>query len=147
MPDTNRIAENESAAVDAVAGEQQSDVSADTDNLADDLLHLEKLNLMRAVMIRLQGGRHPDAAIDALLERRMTFSAESFQGPYIVRLLCTVMMIFLFLLLAWGILWFVASAFELNYFLRLLSAGVSTLWQRWPGWRFFILLRLRMKKW
>jgi len=96
-------------------------------SIVDDLLQLEKLNLMRAVMLRLQGGRHPNAEIDALLQRRLDLRPEDFQGPYAIRLICTLMMIFLLCIIMWGIIWLVGTAMEWNYFLRLMSTGIATL--------------------
>lgn len=96
-------------------------------SLEDDLAQLDKLNLLRAVLLRLQGGRHPNAEIDALLKRRLDLRAEDFQGPYAVRLICTVMMIFLICIIFWGVIWLFSTAFQLNYFVRLMSAGIATL--------------------
>lgn len=96
-------------------------------DLADDILQLEKLNLMRAVMLRLQGGRHPNAEVDALLKRRMNMPAESFQGPYAVRLICTLLMVFVLATILWVVLWLFATSLELNYFVSLLSTGFATL--------------------
>ncbi len=96
-------------------------------DLADDILQLEKLNLMRAVMLRLQGGRHPNAEVDALLKRRMNLQVESFQGPYAVRLICTLLMIFVLATVLWVVLWLFATSLELNYFVSLLSTGFATL--------------------
>lgn len=96
-------------------------------DLADDILQLEKLNLMRAVMLRLQGGRHPNAEVDALLKRRMNLHVESFQGPYAVRLVCTLLMVFVLATVLWVVLWLFATSLELNYFVSLLSTGFATL--------------------
>lgn len=96
-------------------------------SLEDDLAQLDKLNLLRAVMLRLQGGRHPNAEIDALLQRRLNFKTEDFQGPYVVRLICTVMMIFLICIIFWGMIWLFSTALNLNYFIRLMSTGIATL--------------------
>lgn len=96
-------------------------------NLSDDLNQLEKLNLMRAVLLRMQGGRHPSAEIDMLLQRRLNLKKEDFQGPYAIRLICTLMMIFLLCSIFWGILWLFATALELNYFIRLMSTAIATL--------------------
>ncbi|HNX75927.1 MAG TPA: hypothetical protein PLM07_01280 [Candidatus Rifleibacterium sp.] len=95
--------------------------------LADDLALLEKLNLMRAVMLQLQGGRHPDKQIDGLLKRRFDFKTEDFQGPYAIRLICTLMMVFLICMIMWGLIWLLATAFELSAFSRLMSIGIATL--------------------
>jgi len=96
-------------------------------SLAEDLLLLEKLNLLSAISVRMQGGRHPKPAIEAVLKRRMQFSDEDgIQGPYLVRLICTVMFVFVCASLFWAFLWLIASSLELNYFIRLLSTGIST---------------------
>lgn len=97
-------------------------------SLADDLLLLEKLNLLHFISVRMQGGKHPKPAIEALLKRHMDFAdEEGIQGPYVVRLICTVMFVFVCASLFWGFLWIIASSLELNYFVRLLSTGISTL--------------------
>lgn len=95
-------------------------------DLADDILQLEKLNLMRAVMLRLQGGKHPTGKVDALLKRRMTFPEQNFQGPYAVRLACTLMMIFVMVGILWAVLWGLAVHFEFSYFIRVVSTGFAT---------------------
>lgn len=96
-------------------------------SLAEDLLLLEKLNLLSVISVRMQGGRHPKPAIEAVLKRRMTFSdEEGIQGPYLVRLICTLMFIFVASSLFWAVLWLIAASFELNYLVRLLSTGIST---------------------
>lgn len=143
MPDENlqnqngatANAANTEATAKAAAGgpEKGAEKKPDKDpavappSLADDLLQLEKLNLMRAVMLRLQGGRHPNAEIDSLLQRRLDLRPEDFQGPYAIRLICTLMMIFLICIIMWGIIWLVGTAMEWSYFLRLMSTGVATL--------------------
>lgn len=118
-PDTDKSAVPETSA----AEEPQ------TFDLAEDLLQLEKINLIRAVMIRIHGGRHPNKEIDALLKRRIDITADNheIQGPYVVRLICTVMMIFVMSGLFWIFLWLLAASFELNYFARLFSTGMATL--------------------
>ena len=96
-------------------------------SLADDILKLEQLNLLRSVTLRMQGGRHPDSEIEALLQRRLNIPRESFQGPYAIRLVCTLMMIFVVTVIFWGVLWAFASMLNLSYFLRLISTGIATL--------------------
>ncbi len=96
-------------------------------SLAEDLAELEKLNLMRAVMLRMQGGRHPNAEVDALLKRRLDLKAEDFQGPYAIRLICTLMMVFLICIIMWGSVWLVTTAFELSAIARLMSTAIATL--------------------
>lgn len=121
-------AQNQTASFEtAAAKEKEADILQQF-NLAEDILKLEKLNLLHAVSLRMQGGRHPKSEIESLLKRRMDFSnEEAIQGPYLVRLICTLMFIFVCSSLFWGILWLIASALELNYFVRLLSTGISTL--------------------
>ena len=119
------IAERAAAGKDAVEKSEPSPLPETT--LADDLAQLEKLNLMRAIMLRMQGGRHPNAQVDALLKRRLDFKTEDFQGPYAIRLICTLMMIFLICMIMWGLIWLLATAFELNAFSQLMSIGIATL--------------------
>lgn len=92
-----------------------------------DYATLSGINVLKAVLIKMQGGRHPSAQIDALLQRRMNFARDSFQGPYLTRLASTLMMIFVAATLIWAVLWILAGGFGLNYFLRLLSTGLATL--------------------
>ncbi|MDD2997517.1 MAG: hypothetical protein PHV05_00570 [Candidatus Riflebacteria bacterium] len=101
--------------------------------LAEDLQQLEKLNLINAVTLRLQGGRHPVIEIDELLKRRMNLDSEEFQGPYVVRLICTLMMIFLLSSVCWAILWLFATALEWNYFVRVISTGIASLFAAVSG--------------
>lgn len=98
-----------------------------TPTLAEDYAELKKLHLLKAVMIRQKAGRHPSAEIDALLKRRMNFKNEDFQGPYVVRLISTLLMIFVFAAVFWSVLWILSSGFKLHYFIRLLSTGMATL--------------------
>ncbi|HNS10207.1 MAG TPA: hypothetical protein PKN29_10935 [Candidatus Ozemobacteraceae bacterium] len=143
MPDENlqnqtgapADAANMEATAKAAAGGSEKETEKKPDkepavsppSVADDLLQLEKLNLMRAVMLRLQGGRHPNTEIDALLQRRLDLRPEDFQGPYAIRLICTLMMIFLICIIMWGIIWLLGTAMEWSYFLRLMSTGIATL--------------------
>ncbi|MFZ5952258.1 MAG: hypothetical protein ACOYXC_16260 [Candidatus Rifleibacteriota bacterium] len=96
-------------------------------DLAADVDALKRLNLLKAVLVRMNGGRHPVAEVDALLRRRMNFSRHDFQGPYLIRLFSTWMMIFIVATLFWSVLWILSSGFELNYFVRILSTGMATL--------------------
>lgn len=124
MPDEKKTFDTVDAAAPAAPVEPAAPESFD---LADDLLQLEKLNLMRAVMLRLKGGRHPVAGVDELLKRRMSFVTADFEGPYVVRLICTWLMIFVLATVLWVGLWLFVSSLELNYFVRLLSTGFATL--------------------
>jgi hypothetical protein len=130
--------ENKNAVTAETAAETDDNKTAENQetpppSLADDFLKLEQLNLMRAVTIRMQGGRHPSREIEGLLQRRMNFSREELQGPYVVRLICTIMMIFLAATICWGILWALSSILELSYFLRLISTGIATLFAALAG--------------
>ncbi len=122
----NTAASGETGAKET-AKKPESEQAAAPPSVADDLLQLEKLNLMRAVMLRLQGGRHPNAEIDALLQRRLDLRPEDFQGPYAIRLICTLMMIFLICIIMWGLIWLIGTAMEWNYFIRLMSTGLATI--------------------
>ncbi len=115
------------AAAQGAETKSETEQKAAPPSLADDLMQLEKLNLMRAVMLRLQGGRHPNAEIDALLQRRLDLRPESFQGPYAIRLICSLMMIFLICIIMWGIIWLLGTAMEWSSFVRLMSTGIATL--------------------
>lgn len=126
-PAADTVAAGESAETAKKADENATPDSAPPISLADDLAQLEKLNLMRAVMLRLQGGRHPNAQVDALLKRRFDFKTEDFQGPYAIRLICTLMMIFLICMILWGIVWLVSTAMELNSFIQMMSMAMATL--------------------
>ena len=115
------------AAAQGAETKSETEQKAAPPSLADDLMQLEKLNLMRAVMLRLQGGRHPNAEIDALLQRRLDLRPESFQGPYAIRLICSLMMIFLMCVIMWGLIWLLGTAMEWSGFIRLMSTGIATL--------------------
>lgn len=94
-------------------------------SLEEDFETLQKLNLLKATLVRMQGGRHPNPEIEALLHRRLNLSRESFQGPYIIRLLSTLIMIFVAATICWGVLWILA--FELSNFIKILSTGMASL--------------------
>ena len=136
MPD-DKTAKTEGTAPEASAQKSAADsaqavpvtetVQQATPSLAEDLAQLEKLNLMRAIMLRMQGGRHPNAEVDALLKRRLDLRQDDFQGPYAIRLICTLMMVFLICIIMWGIVWLVATAFELSAIARLLSTAIATM--------------------
>lgn len=102
-------------------------------SLADDILKLEQLNILRSVTLRMQGGRHPKPDIEALLQRRLNIPRESFQGPYAIRLVCTLMMIFVVSVIFWGLLWALGSMLNLSCFLRLTSTGIATLFAAVAG--------------
>lgn len=111
---------------DAEVTETSDPGSESRATLLDDYAMLERINILKAVMIRMKGGRHPSDQIESLLKRRMNFSGEDFQGPYVVRLVSTLMMIFIFSALLWAFLWILASGFGLNYFIKILSTGMAT---------------------
>lgn len=78
-------------------------------------------------MLRLQGGRHPNAEIDALLQRRLDLRPESFQG-----LLCHQAYMqpdddFSDMYHHVGIIWLLGTAMEWSGFVRLMSTGIATL--------------------
>lgn len=121
---------SETAADSATAtpgGEEVRPEAEAEPTLAEDFERLQKMNLLKAVLLRMQGGRHPSVEIDALLRRRLNFSRDSFQGPYIIRLISTLIMIFIAATVCWAVLWILASGFELNYFVRILSTGMASL--------------------
>lgn len=126
---------NKTAVPDETGAEtaKTADAPVPEPSLADDYLKLEQINLLRAVVVRMQGGRHPDKVIETLLRRRMNFSRDEFQGPYAIRLVCTLMMIFVVSALLWAIVWAISSAMELSYFLRLISTGFATLFAAMVG--------------
>lgn len=127
------MAENNENQLDADAGPDEANVpeapgvDKPEPTLEEDFELLQRINVLKAVMVRMQGGRHPSPEIDALLQRRLNFSRDTFQGPYIIRLISTLIMIFVATTLCWGILWILASGFELSYFLRILSTGMASL--------------------
>jgi hypothetical protein len=96
-------------------------------DLDTDLQQLESMNLRQAIIVKMKGGRHPDSKTDELLARHFNFSSDDFQGPYVVRLICTILMIFAVCAILWGVLWLLASGFGLTYFTRLISTGMATL--------------------
>ncbi|NLF96182.1 MAG: hypothetical protein GX569_05535 [Candidatus Riflebacteria bacterium] len=127
----NTVTAETAAETDNNKAEKQPE--APPPSLADDFLKLEQLNLIRAVTIRMQGGRHPSREIEGLLQRRMNFPREELQGPYVVRLICTIMMVFVAATICWGILWAFSNILELSYFQRLVSTGIATLFAALAG--------------
>jgi len=93
----------------------------------DDLLRLETFDWRRAVIIRLQNGRHPDPIIEALIKRRLDFRREDFVGPLPVRVLCTLAFTFLGCAVAWVVSWSVFSLLDLHGQLVELSNLMVTL--------------------
>lgn len=75
-----------------------------------DLLRLESFDWRRAVVLRLQNGRHPDPVIEDILRRRLDLDREKFQGPLPVRVLCTLAFVVIACIVAWIVGW---SAFSL----------------------------------
>lgn len=94
--------------------------------LEEDIAALEKLNLMRSVMIKIQGGRHPHVPTDQLLDRRLKIDPAKYQAPYVVRLVCTLMMVFVFGSLFWFLMWLVLTPLNLTHAVRLISTGFAT---------------------
>ncbi len=133
MAEENKNTVTAETPADADKNKSETTPEAPSPSLADDFLKLEQLNLLRAVTIRMQGGRHPSREIEGLLQRRMNFSREELQGPYVVRLICTIMMVFIAASLFWGILWTIGSILEMSYFLRLISTGIATLFAAVAG--------------
>lgn len=129
----NAINSKTAATPEKVETEEKESVKAPPPTLADDFLKLEQLNLLRTVVIRMQGGRHPSREIENLLQRRMNFSRDDLQGPYVVRLICTIMFIFFAATFFWAILWAIGNAFALSYFTRLISTGIATLFAAAAG--------------
>ncbi|HNW35331.1 MAG TPA: hypothetical protein PKM25_10395, partial [Candidatus Ozemobacteraceae bacterium] len=93
----------------------------------DDLLRLEAFDWRRAVILRLQNGRHPDPIIEALIRRRLDVRREDFVGPVFVRVLCTLAFTFLGCTVAWGVSWSVFSMLGLHGLLVELSNLMVTL--------------------
>jgi len=133
MAEENKNAVKAETAADADKNKSETSPEAPPPSLADDFLKLEQLNLLRAVTIRMQGGRHPSREIEGLLQRRMNFLREELQGPYFVRLICTIMMVFVAATICWGILWALSNILELSYFQRLISTGIATLFAALAG--------------
>ncbi|PKL42600.1 MAG: hypothetical protein CVV41_13710 [Candidatus Riflebacteria bacterium HGW-Riflebacteria-1] len=95
--------------------------------LAEDVAKLEQIDRLRAVVLRMQGGRHPNREIEDLLQRRLNLPLEEFQGPYVTRLVVTLMMVFIASTAIWAILWAIGNAMELNFVLNMVSTGMATL--------------------
>ncbi|OQA09534.1 MAG: hypothetical protein BWY66_00522 [bacterium ADurb.Bin374] len=74
-----------------------------------DLLRLESFDWRRAVVLRLQSGRHPDPVIEDILRRRLDLEREEFQGPLPVRVLCTLAFVAIACIVAWVVGWSVFS--------------------------------------
>jgi hypothetical protein len=93
----------------------------------DDFLRLESFDWRRAVVIRLNLGRHPDPVIEALLARRLNIPREEFMGPLVVRILCTLAFAFVGSAVAWVICWSAFSLLGLGVYLGTLSGLMMTL--------------------
>jgi len=133
MAEENRNAVTAETAAETDKNKTEEKPQAPPPSLAEDFLRLEQINLLRAVILRMQGGRHPSREIEGLLQRRMNFSREELQGPYVVRLICTIMMVFVAATVFWALLWAFSSILQLSYFLRLISTGIATLFAAVAG--------------
>lgn len=80
----------------------------------EDLLRIESFDWRRAVVLRLQNGRHPDPVIEEILKRRIDLDREAFQGPLPVRVLCTLAIVFIVCIVVWVAGWGVFSLLGLD---------------------------------
>jgi len=93
----------------------------------DDFLRLESFDWRRAVVLRLNLGRHPDPVIEALLARRLNIPREEFVGPVLVRVLCTLAFAFVGSAVSWVLCWSAFSLLGLGMHLGTLSGLMMTL--------------------
>jgi len=93
----------------------------------EDLEVLYTLNWYKDLLIMLQRGEHPDPTINALLARRMPIPREEVVGPYVLRLLNTLALVFVACTFTWLLVWSVSSILGLTYFVQAASALFVTL--------------------
>jgi len=127
------VAEAGSAVAEIVSGPEAGSVPAAS--AEDDLRDLEAMNWAGETIRRFRLGSHPDPQVEALLKRRLDLAAESFLGPYPLRLLCTLALVFAGCAISWILLWAVGTAAgwtvlvaELSYampFLLVVLFGIS----------------------
>lgn len=115
-PDTavdNKSAEVKQPENKADAVESKETVQEPEPSLKDDYELLKNMNLLRNIMVRAQYGRFPDKKIDALLKRRMDIDESKFQGPRIVRIIISIIALFLFCTILYLIIFLVSKGLNL----------------------------------
>jgi hypothetical protein len=115
-------APEEELSTEDLIGNPQEDFDIDAD-----LETLRKIDISKAILIKSQrGGKHPDKKIDGLLNRYMKFTPDEIEGPYLVRVLSTIMFIFIVSALSWLLIWVMGNVAGWSVFIRLLSIAMST---------------------
>ncbi len=96
-------------------------------DIDQDLETLRKIDISKAILIKTQrGGKHPDKKTDRLLDRYMQLGNEEIEGPYLIRVLSTIMFVFIVSALSWLLIWLLGAVAGWSVFLRFLSIAMST---------------------
>jgi hypothetical protein len=97
-------------------------------SLDDDYDWLLSLNLPKEAAIKLQFGKHPDSAINALLERRIDLNApKTTINPFGIRILSSMIVIFLLGILIWAMIWLFGTILGLSTLIKSLSSLLAVL--------------------
>lgn len=116
--------EGEAAASEEPVAEPESEPVAEP-TLEEDYAALKEMNLLRNVMVRLQYGKYPDARIDGILKRRMELDESKFQGPQIVRIIVSILALFLSCTLFFIFVWLAAKGLGFDNFAKTASVIIS----------------------
>jgi hypothetical protein len=104
-------------------GEDTKDYS-----LEEDYDALLALNLNKEAAIKLQLHKHPDPQIDALLERRIDLKDPKLTlNPFGIRILSSMIIIFLLGILIWAMIWLFGSILGLSTLAKSLSSLLAVI--------------------
>lgn len=91
----------------------------------EDFKKLLDLNLLKEATLKIQLKKHPNKKIDDLLERRLNLKSKDFTGPFAIRVVASILIIFLTSIVIWSGIWVIGIALELNYFYKIMSTIIS----------------------
>ena len=95
--------------------------------LQEDYDVLLNINLLKAVLIKFQRDVHPNKEINSVLERRIQLNRSEFEGPFAIRIISSLLMIFCSGTVAWIAIWLISSAFGETSFLVELSGAMAVM--------------------
>lgn len=128
---TTSSVDNDSNVEQPVSDESEIDSTAVPEPkvyaLDEDYEKLCKINVFQAMILKFQKGRHPSKEIDELLDRRIKLSQGDFEGPFVVRVISSIIMISLSGLFAWIFIWSLGIYLGEKLFLFELSASMATM--------------------
>ncbi len=106
----------------------EKEVVAPTFTVKEDYEQLMSINLYKEVAIKLQFIKHPNPEIDALLERRIDLSSKNLLiNPFGIRVLSSIVIIFLMGILIWSMIWVFGTILGLTVLAKSLSSLLAIL--------------------